>query len=243
MWKHRGLSLRDVSLGSRWLVHAYSRCWPSKGGSCCWGPLNLVKPDLEYTKNSRWTQTWSNTIIHTSAHIGVVFLSFLGYSWVPHADSTRVQLHSASTSTPVHPVKEITPTHFKEALIYIITHPRTCNLTQLNTYCLFNVPLEYNNRMLGKLSLLLNFSSIRLIYSKDPLNKQWVLSNVINSRPLNYSLIWGSRLHTWHELLPFTGGFVWQSKSLDCRKAIHILILHWYCIQDNKYIIIIIIIH
>ena len=46
-------------------------------------------------------------------------------------------------------------------------------VTQHNiTYCLFNEPLEYNNWMLGKLSLLLSFLSIWLLYYEGLLNKQ-----------------------------------------------------------------------
>ena len=49
----------------------------------------------------------------------------------------------------------------------------------LSIYCLFSGPSQYNNRMLGKLSLFLSFSSIQLLYSEGPLNKEWVLFNVM----------------------------------------------------------------
>ena len=60
-----------------------------------------------------------------------------------------------------------------------------CNITFLNTYCLFSGLLEHNNRMLEevehfKLSIMFSFSSIWLLYSNGPLNKQKVLSNVMN---------------------------------------------------------------
>ena len=51
-------------------------------------------------------------------------------------------------------------------------------ITLLNTYCLFNVPSEYNSWMLEKLSFMLSFSRVRMLYSEGPLNKQWVPSNV-----------------------------------------------------------------
>ena len=52
-------------------------------------------------------------------------------------------------------------------------------MTLLNTYCVFSGPFKYNSWMLEKLSLLFSFSSIQLLYFKGPLNKEWVLSNVM----------------------------------------------------------------
>ena len=57
-------------------------------------------------------------------------------------------------------------------------------MTLLNTYDLFSAlppPPEYNSRMLGRLSLVLGFPTIRLLYFREGggLNKQWVMSNVM----------------------------------------------------------------
>jgi hypothetical protein len=63
------------------------------------------------------------------------------------------------------------------------------NIALFDTHFLFNELLEYNNWMLGKLSHMLNFSSIQQLYFEDPLNKQWVLSNVMKcSNPNMYRL-------------------------------------------------------
>ena len=51
------------------------------------------------------------------------------------------------------------------------------SITLVNTQYLLSGPLEYNNQMLGMLSLLLNFSSIRLIHIKGQLDNHWLLSN------------------------------------------------------------------
>ena len=48
-----------------------------------------------------------------------------------------------------------------------------------NTHCLFSRSSKYNCWMFEKLSMQLNFLEIYLLYSKDPLNKMWMLNNAM----------------------------------------------------------------
>jgi len=67
--------------------------------------------------------------------------------------------------------------------------------TLLNTHNFFSGPSWYINRMLKKVSMRLDFMSIRLLYYEGPLNKQWVLRNVMENFLYSYMLsssLWAS---------------------------------------------------
>ena len=79
MWEPRGFSLREI--GANQLAFIPSRCSPSKGGSGLWGPSNSWNAHFRNTFRLGPTWKWSNTIIHTSGHIGVVFHYCLVFAW------------------------------------------------------------------------------------------------------------------------------------------------------------------
>ena len=77
MCESRGLPLGETGVG--WLVHACSRCSPSKGGNSLHSPRNARFGILFRLKPTR---KWSNTIIHIGGNISLVFLSFLLFSFL-----------------------------------------------------------------------------------------------------------------------------------------------------------------